>query len=205
MSRPERSGEVDELRASRARLVEAADAERRRIARDLHDGLQSRLALLAVQAGMSDGASPELREGIEAAIDELRALVHGVMPAELTERGLPAAVQGLADRMPICVALTVEGFEERPAPALESTAFFVTAEAMMNAVRHARASELAVTLTRDPERLGIEVRSDGIAGAGDGDEVRAMADRVEALGGVLRIESALGAGTLVHVELPCAP
>ena len=193
-----------ELRVSRARLVEAGDAERRRISRDLHDGLQSRLVLLAVQAGVTEGTSPELRAGLEAAIDELRDLVHGVMPAELTERGLPAAVKGLADRMPIGVVLAVEGFEERPAPAVESTAFFVTAEAMVNAVKHARATELTVTLARDAERLGIDVRDDGIGGAGAGNGIRSMTDRVEALGGVLRIESAVGAGTLVHVELPCA-
>jgi signal transduction histidine kinase len=193
-----------ELRASRARLVETGDSERRRIARDLHDGLQSRLVLLAVQAGVAPGASPELREGIEAAIDELRALVHGVMPAELTERGLPAAVKGLADRMPIDVALDIDGFERRPAPAIESTAFFVTAEAMINAVKHAQARELTVTLARGAERLDIDVRDDGIGGAGSGNGIRSMTDRAEALGGVLWIESAPGTGTRVHVELPCA-
>lgn len=193
-----------ELRVSRARLVEAGDAERRRISRDLHDGLQSRLVLLAVQAGVTEGTSPELRAGLEAAIDELRDLVHGVMPAELTERGLPAAVKGLADRMPIDVVLAVEGFEERPAPAVESTAFFVTAEAMVNAVKHARATELRVTLACGESRLGIDVRDDGIGGAGVGNGIRSMTDRVEALGGELRIQSAVGAGTLVHVELPCA-
>lgn len=193
-----------ELRASRARLVEAGDAERRRIARDLHDGLQSRLVLLAVQAGIARGSTGELREGIETAIGELRALVHGVMPAELTERGLPAAVKGLADRMPLDVVLDVRGFERRPSPAVESTAYFVTAEAMVNAVKHAHAAELTVTLARDSERLRIDVRDDGIGGAGSGNGIRSMTDRVEALGGKLRIESALGAGTLVGVELPCA-
>lgn len=195
-----------ELRASRIRIVEAGDAERRRIARDLHDGLQSRLVLLAVQAGVARGSTAELREGIETAIDELRDLVHGVMPAELTERGLPAAVKGLADRMPISSVLEVSGLEERPAPAVESTAFFVTAEAMVNAVKHAHASELTVTLVRTDERLLIAVRDDGIGGAtatAAGGGVRSMTDRVEALGGSLRIESAVGAGTLVEVELPC--
>jgi signal transduction histidine kinase len=193
-----------ELRASRARLVEAGDAERRRIARDLHDGLQSRLVLLAVQAGVARGSTAELREGIETAIDELRALVHGVMPAELTERGLPAAVKGLADRMPIDVALDVAGFERRPSPAVESTAYFVAAEAMVNAVKHAHAARLTVTLARAAERLSIDVRDDGIGGAGSGNGIRSMTDRVEALGGKLRIDSALGAGTRVTVELPCA-
>ena len=193
-----------ELRVSRARLVEAGDAERRRIARDLHDGLQSRLVLLAVQAGVARGSTAELREGIETAIDELRALVHGVMPAELTERGLPAAVRGLADRMPIDVVLHVTGLEQRPTPAVESTAFFVTAEAMVNAVKHAHATELTVTLARDAERLRIDVRDDGIGGAGSGNGIRSMTDRVDALGGRLHIHSGLGAGTHVQVELPCA-
>ncbi|MDW5598403.1 sensor histidine kinase [Conexibacter stalactiti] len=195
-----------ELRASRARLVEAGDEERRRIARDLHDGLQSRLVLLAVQAGVAPGTSSELREGIEVAIDELRALVHGVMPAELTERGLPAAVNELADRMPIDVVLEVAGFERRPSPAVESTAFFVTAEAMVNAVKHARADELTVTLAHGERALRIEVRDDGTGGAGarSGNGIRSIADRVEALGGRLRIDSATGAGTRVMVELPCA-
>jgi signal transduction histidine kinase len=195
-----------ELRASRIRIVEAGDAERRRIARDLHDGLQSRLVLLAVQAGVARGSTAELREGIETAIDELRDLVHGVMPAELTERGLPAAVQGLADRMPIATVVEISGFEERPAPAVESTAFFVTAEAMVNAVKHAHARELIVTLARVDERLLIAVRDDGIGGAttAAGGGIRSMTDRVEALGGSLRIKSAVGAGTLIEVELPCA-
>jgi signal transduction histidine kinase len=193
-----------ELRASRARLVEAGDAERRRIASDLHDGLQSRLVLLAVQAGLARGSTSDLREGIETAIDELRALVHGVMPAELTERGLPAAVKGLADRMPIAVVMDVAGFDRRPSPAVESTAFFVASEAMVNAVKHAHATELTVMLRRGPKVLHIDVRDDGIGGAGHGGGIRSMTDRVEALGGKLRIESSLGAGTRVRVELPCA-
>jgi signal transduction histidine kinase len=197
-----------ELRASRARLVEAGDAERRRIARDLHDGLQSRLVLLAIEAGVGRRSTDDLRLGIEAAIDELRALVHGVIPPELTERGLPAAVERLADRMPIDTAIDVAGFERRPSPAVESTAYFVTAEAMANAVKHARAGQLAVTLRHDRQRLRIEVRDDGIGGAGAGTGagagVRSIADRVEALGGVVRIESPIGAGTRVTAELPCA-
>lgn len=193
-----------ELRASRARIVEAGDAERRRIARDLHDGLQSRLVLLAVKAGvMGDGAT-ELRTGIETAIDELRALVHGVVPAELTERGLAAAVEGLADRMPISVELRVEGLADRLPPAVESTGYFVVSEALVNAVKHARAGELAVTLLRaDGDRLRIEVRDDGVGGAGAGNGTRSMADRVEALGGWLRIDSTAGRGTRVEVEIPC--
>lgn len=194
-----------ELRASRARLVAAGDAERRRIARDLHDGLQSRLVLLAVQAGVVGGPAGELREGLEVAIDELRALVHGVMPAELTERGLPAAVEGLADRMPVEVRLEVVGFEQRLPPAVESTGFMVISEALVNAVKHARARDIGVTLVRRASGvLAIEVRDDGIGGAGPGHGMRSIADRVDALGGRLAIESPTGAGTRVTVELPCA-
>jgi signal transduction histidine kinase len=106
--------------------------------------------------------------------------------------------------MPIEVALDVAGLERRLPPAVESTGFFVVSEALVNAVKHARASELAVTLRRGPEdRLSIEVRDDGIGGAGNGNGTRSIADRVEALGGRLRIDSATGAGTCVRVELPC--
>lgn len=194
-----------ELRASRARLVEAGDAERRRIARDLHDGLQSRLVLLAVQAGVIGGPAVELRDGLEVAIDELRALVHGVMPAELTERGLPAAVEGLADRMPVEVRLEVVGLERRLSPAVESTGFMVISEALVNAVKHARARDISVALVRRAnDVLLIEVHDDGIGGAGPGHGTRSIADRVDALGGRLEIESPTGAGTRVTVELPCA-
>lgn len=193
-----------ELRASRARLVAAGDAERRRIARDLHDGLQSRLVLLAVQAGVIGGPAIELRDGLEVAIDELRALVHGVMPAELTERGLPAAVEGLADRMPIEVRLEVVGLQRRLSPAVESTGFMVISEALVNAVKHARALDISVTMIRRAsDVLAIEVYDDGIGGAGPGHGTRSIADRVDALGGRLTIESPTGAGTRVTVELPC--
>ena len=129
------------LRASRARIAAAADDERRRIARDLHDGLQSRLVFLAVQAGT--GADPlVLRAGLEAAIDELRELVDGVMPAQLTERGLAAAVQELADRLPTPIELQVAGLEQRLAPELETAAYFVVSEAIVNAVKHSGSASL---------------------------------------------------------------
>jgi signal transduction histidine kinase len=191
-----------ELRASRLRLVEASDAERRRIARDLHDGLQSRLVFLAVQAGV--GGQDELHDGLQKAIDELRDLVHGVMPAALTERGLPAAVEGLTDRLAVAVELEVAGLEQRLPPAVESTGFFVVAEALVNATKHARAGALRVALDRDLDgRLRIDVDDDGVGGAGHGHGTRSMQDRVEALGGSLRIDSVAGRGTHVRAELPC--
>jgi signal transduction histidine kinase len=168
-----------------------------------------RRSVVRTRAGLP--VAGEQHRGVARAVaaaafdNELRALVNGVMPSALTERGLPAAVRGLADRIPIDVELEIAGFEERPAPALESTAFFVTAEAMINAVKHAHANRLTVSLVRSSERLAIDVRDDGIGGAtGTGNGIRSMTDRVEALGGELRTKSALGAGTLVHVELPCA-
>jgi signal transduction histidine kinase len=195
---------IVELRASRSRLVVTSDDERRRIARDLHDGLQSRLLFLAVQAGTGADAGA-LRVGIEAAIDELRDLVDGVMPAQLTERGLPAAVEDLADRLPIPIELNVVGFEQRLAPELETAAYFVVSEAIVNAVKHAEATTLAVTLERADGHLSIEVADAGRGGArvGSGNGLRGMGDRVAALGGQLAIESAAG-GTRVRAVIPCA-
>jgi signal transduction histidine kinase len=209
---------VVELRASRSRLVAAADDERRRIARDLHDGLQARLVFLAVQAGTGAQAGA-LRVGIEAAIDELRDLVDGVMPAQLTERGLPAAVEDLADRLPTPIVLNVVGFGQRLAPAVETAAYFIVSEAIVNAVKHAGSTTLSVSLERSNGSLSIEVADAGGGGAqaggggaraggggariGGGNGLRGMDDRVAALGGRLAVESA-GGGTRVKAVIPCA-
>ena len=191
-----------ELRASRSRLAAAADGERRRIARDLHDGLQSRLVFLAVQAG--SGAEPlTLRTGIEAAIDELRELVDGVMPAQLTERGLPAAVRGLADRLPVPIELRVVGLDDRIAPEVETAAYFVVSEAIVNAVKHAESDSLRVSLDRTDGRLRVEVADDGAGGAGPGGGIRGMADRVAAVGGEFAFDSGDGGGTRVEAVIPC--
>jgi signal transduction histidine kinase len=190
------------LRASRARIAAAADEERRRIARDLHDGLQSRLVFLAVQAGT--GAEPlVLRNGLQAAIDELRELVDGVMPAQLTERGLTAAVQELADRLPTPVLLQVSGLERRLAPELETAAYFVVSEAIVNAVKHSGSASLGVALNRTSGTLRIEVSDDGAGGAQAGAGVRGMADRVAAVAGALTVDSPTGGGTRVRAEIPC--
>jgi signal transduction histidine kinase len=192
-----------ELRASRSRIAAAADDERRRIARDLHDGLQSRLVFLAVQAG--SGSEPEaLRVGIESAIDELRELVDGVMPAQLTERGLPAAVTSLADRLPIPIAIEVAGLEDRLAPEVETAAYFVVSEAIVNAVKHAEPESLEVLLDRADGRLRIEVADDGAGGAHPAGGIRGITDRVEALGGGISFESEHGRGTRVEAVIPCA-
>jgi len=196
------------------RLAQAADRERRRIAQDLHDGLQTRLVLLAVEAdrvcGELDRATAirdqvaGLRRGLEQAIAELRAFVDGVMPAALTERGLCAAVQELTDRMPIPVQLSLDPWTGRLPPAVESTGYFVISEAVTNAVKHSGAGELGVSVGLADDRLRIEVRDDGIGGArtdGPGG-IRGIGDRVGALGGRLLVHSPPGGGTRVIAEVP---
>lgn len=191
-----------ELRASRARLVAAADGERRRIARDLHDGLQSRLVFLGVQADAGADRTV-LGPGIQTAIDELRELVDGVMPAQLTQRGLTSAVEELLDRVPAVVQLQVRGLEERVRPGVETAAYFVVSEAVVNAVKHANATAIGVTIQRSADRLRVAVTDDGDGGARTGGGIRGMADRVEAQGGELTVDSPVGGGTSVRAVIPC--
>lgn len=203
-------------RVSRAQIVEAADRERRRIARDLHDGLQSRLVLLGMSAErlrIDATASPrtradaaELESGLQAAITELREIVHGLMPAALVERGLYAAAQELADRMPIPTALECDPGGAPLPDVVESTSYRVISEALANAVKHSRARSLVIRLDHSGDRLRIEVSDDGVGGAhlNGGAGMRGMADRVDALDGVLVVDSPLGGGTRVAVEVPCA-
>lgn len=204
-----------ELQRSRARLVEAADRERRRIAQNLHDGLQVKLVLLALEAqrlaGHEDASSAfsdaatTLRSGIDAAAAELRQLVHAVMPAPLIERGLGAATQDMVDRLPLPTRLSLAGVNGSLPPSVSSTAYFVVAEALTNAVKHAHASRLAVNLAQQGDLLKIEVSDDGIGGVvrGGGLGLRSLADRVDVLGGTLQIRSPGGAGTHIVAELPC--
>jgi signal transduction histidine kinase len=204
----------DELRESRSRLVSAADAERRRIAQNLHDGLQAKLVLLALEAqqlGVQPGAAPAvveaataLRRRIDAAAAELRELVHAVMPAALVERGLAAAAEDLADRVPLPVKLEIS-VDGPLSGALSATAYYVLAEGLANAVKHARASELTVSIIRAEDRLLVEVRDDGIGGAaaGAGLGLRSLADRVDTVGGRLIVTSGAGQGTSLRAELPC--
>jgi signal transduction histidine kinase len=204
----------DALRESRARIVEAADRERRRIARDLHDSLQAQLVTLAMKADRiasspeassvaSDAA--EVRAGLEDASEILRGLVQGVMPALLIERGLYAATEDLVDRMPVPTRLELSA-ADRPLPdSVVSTGYFVVAEALTNAIKHSKARELAVSLARPDGALRIEVRDDGVGGArvGGGWGLRGMADRLDVLGGRLVVDSPRGGGTLVVAEVPC--
>ncbi len=191
-----------ELRASRTRIAVAASQERRRIARDLHDGLQARLVFLAIQAGA--GADPiQLRDGIRSAVDELRELVDGVMPAILTERGLGPAVEDLRDRMRAPIEIVARGLPDRPAPDVETAAYFVATEAVVNAVKHARCTAMTVTIERTADRLVLVVTDDGVGGVRPGHGVRGMADRVAALGGELTVVSPSGGGTDVRAVIPC--
>jgi signal transduction histidine kinase len=199
------------LAESRARLAAAGDEERRRIARDLHDGVQSRLVAVALRAGRLAAdpvAAPEvvreahaLRTETEATLDELRGLVQGVMPALLVERGLGAATEDLVDRLPVPAELELVATDDGLPEQVETTAYFVVAEAVTNAVKHADASRLHVRVAREGDLLAVEVRDDGRGGAAGLDRLR---DRVDAHGGRLLVDSEPGAGTRVRAELPCA-
>ncbi len=204
-----------ELKRSRERIVRAGDNERRRIARNLHDGLQVRLVLLALQAQeiaehaeappSVQEASVELRLGVDGAAAELRALVHDVLPAALIERGLCAATEDLVDHVPIPTTLQMSVAEDDLSQVVESTAYFVVAEALTNALKHARPTSLQVGLTRVGDHLRVEVADDGVGGAHvrAGSGLGGLTDRVETLGGRLRLTSPPDRGTRLVAELPC--
>jgi signal transduction histidine kinase len=194
------------LRRSRARIVEAGDGERRRLARDLHDGLQTRLVLLAIAAqDVAGETAPAVRSGIQSAIQELRAIVENVIPAALSQGGLYAAAEDLADRAPIPTELRLD---PPPAPlsaAVETTGWFVLSECLANVVKHAQAGALRISLGSAGPNLRIEIADDGVGGAqaGPGNGLRSMADRVEAHDGRLQIDSPPGGGTRIVMEVPC--
>jgi signal transduction histidine kinase len=201
------------LRRSRERIVETADRERRRIAQDLHDGLQVKLVLLALEAqhvanGLPPGASTrdqaiDLRHGIDAAAAELRALVHAVMPSALLERGLAMATEDLLDRLPLRSLLEVTDVGPLPM-SVQSTAYFVVAEAVANVVKHADADTVRVHVTETDGVLTVDVEDDGVGGAaiGLGTGIRGLLDRVDVLGGELQLISPPGLGTRLTVRLP---
>jgi signal transduction histidine kinase len=204
-----------ELQLSRVRIVQAADRERSRIARDLHDGIQVDLVLLALNAqeladspGLPEPAAAAavgLRRKIDDAAAGLRRLVHAVMPAPLTARGVVSAVTDLADRMPIPTLVDTDVADRLPA-AVESTAYFIVAEALANTVKHAAAGRAWVRLCRRDGALEIEVGDDGLGGAnpGNGLGLGDLADRADSVGGRLHIDSPTGRGTRILAELPCA-
>jgi signal transduction histidine kinase len=203
-----------QLAASRARIVEAGDAERRRLERNLHDGAQQRLVSLALNLRLaaracdptdesSRSAFDRAGEELAQALEELRELARGIHPAVLSDRGLEPAIEALAARTPVPVRWAIELEQRLPEP-VEAAAYYVVAEALTNAAKHARASEVSVRIARTNGLAEIEVADDGIGGAGaeGGSGLRGLADRVEALGGRLRLDSPIGSGTTVRAEIP---
>jgi signal transduction histidine kinase len=204
-----------ELQASRARLVEATDAERRRIERDLHDGTQQRLVSIAMSLGLLETRLPtqavaakplvrETREALALALAELRELTHGINPPLLVERGLGAALDELCRRAALPTHLEV-ALERRLPDQVESAAYFVASEALTNAAKHSHGSEVRVIAADRDQSLAIEVSDDGIGGAGTagGSGLRGLADRVEALGGSFTVSSPPGRGTTLRAQIPC--
>jgi PAS domain S-box-containing protein len=205
---------LDELRASRARIVDAADAARRKIERDLHDGAQQRLVSLTLEARMArtrlakdpDSAGPFLErfaEELAGASEELRELARGIHPAVLTDRGLGPAIEALVSRATVPVEV-LEVPDARLPPVAETTAYFTVAEALTNVAKYANATHATVRLASQNGTLVVEVRDDGIGGAdpAGGSGLSGLADRVGAIDGSLSITSPPGEGTLVRAVLP---
>jgi PAS domain S-box-containing protein len=201
-----------DLAASRARIVEATDDERRRVVRDLHDGAQQRLVHTVVTLKLAKRALAQNKEGAPAlvsdaldhaqrATDELRELSHGILPAVLTLGGLHAGVEALASRTPVPVDIDVS--VGRLSATIEATAYFVVAEALTNVAKHARARSAAVTARIEHDTLRVDVRDDGVGGARpDGSGLLGLRDRLAALDGRLRVESPADGGTLVAADIP---
>lgn len=213
-SRP-RPSRHDVAEGAGVRIVLAADEERRRIERDLHDGAQQRIVALALRlraaqrrlggvAGAEvDGLLAEAVHELELAVTELRDLARGIHPATLTEEGLGAALESLTSRSPLAVSLDVCP-ERLPSP-VESTAYFVICEALANAAKHGQASEVSVCAGLRDGTLLVVVEDDGVGGAraGGGSGLLGLAERVGALGGRLDVRSHADAGTRIVAEIPC--
>jgi signal transduction histidine kinase len=204
----------EELAASRARLVEAADEARRRIERDLHDGAQQRLVAAALELTILDrrlerdpaGARSALeraREQLDQGLVELRDLARGIHPAVLTERGLEAAVLALAQRATVPVELEVS-VPERLDAGIEAAAYFVVSEALTNVAKYAGAETASVEVRSSGGSLLVTIADDGVGGAAldRGSGLRGLADRVQAVGGVLSVTSPAGQGTRLTAQLP---
>jgi len=205
---------VEHLTQTRAGAVDAADAERRRLERDLHDGTQQRLVSLAMNLGMARAqaattaearqAIAEAHEEAKAALAELRDLIRGLHPAVLEDRGLDAALSGVAARMPIPVRLTVD-LPRRPPPVIEAVAYFVVSEGLANIAKHAEASQAEGFVQRAGDRLHIIISDDGVGGADParGTGLTGLARRASAVDGSFEISSPPGGPTLLTVDLPC--
>jgi signal transduction histidine kinase len=206
---------VEQLAQTRAGAVDAADTERRRLERDLHDGTQQRLVALAMNLGMARAGTTtveEAREAIaeaheeaKAALTELRDLVRGLHPPVLADRGLDAALSGIAARMPIPVRLTVD-VPSRPPAMIEAVAYFVVSEGLTNITKHAQASQAEVVVQRAGDRLHVIISDDGVGGANaaHGTGLTGLAKRAASVDGTFEIASPPGGPTLLTVDLPCA-
>jgi len=207
--------QLEEVRASRARIVEFGDAERRRVERNLHDGAQQRLVNLSLALGIArsqvgtaseeeialalDEAAAELRHTLA----ELRELARGIHPVILSEAGLGPALASLAERSPIPVTVTAAPPDRLP-PRVEETAYYVACEALANAAKHAHATAVTINARQHDGRLLVEVGDDGVGGADpNGSGLRGLADRVAAVDGHLHTDSPAGQGTRITAELPC--
>ena len=206
---------LEELQASRARIVEAGDLERRRLERNLHDGAQQILVSLSLTLRLAqaklDSDVEEARnlltsasEQLALALEELRELARGIHPAVLADRGLGPALEALATRAPLAVDVEAAPAERLPEP-VEAAAYFVVSEALANVAKYANASGATVRVSRDNGRALVEVEDDGVGGADPrrGSGLRGLADRVEALDGRLEVASPPGGGTTVRAEIPC--
>jgi signal transduction histidine kinase len=208
--------QVSQLTVTRARVVDAADAERRRIERDLHDGAQQQLVSLAMNLGRAKAKFDTDPEGARQLVDqahqeakdsitELRNVVQGVYPAVLTDRGLDAALSALAARSAVPVRLDVD-LRERPSPTIEAVAYFVVSESLTNTARHSGATRADVHIEHDGNRLLVSVSDDGHGGATEkpGGGLAGLRDRVAAVDGSFRLQSSPTGGTTVTMEVPCA-
>jgi PAS domain S-box-containing protein len=213
----ELQGRLEELAASRARIVTAGDVARRRLERNLHDGAQQRLVTLSLSLRValekldSDPAATraalaEASDELDLALDELRELARGLHPAVLSDRGLRAAVETLAGRVRVPVEITDIPEVRLPEP-VEAAAYYLIAEALTNVTKYAQASSVRIRVAASDALVVVEVSDDGVGGAdpATGSGLRGMADRVEALGGSLEVVSPAGVGTSLRAEIPGKP
>lgn len=205
---------LDELRGSRARVIEAGQKERQRLERDLHDGAQQRLVSLSLDLGVlearlrddpdANAILARARDEVAVSLAELRDLARGLHPAVLSAHGLPVALESLAARAPVPVRLAVD-LDGRLAESVEVAAYYVVSESLANIGKHAQATSATVDVAHNGQQVVVEVVDDGVGGADteQGSGLRGLTDRVEALGGRLRIWTPRGGGTRVRAELPC--
>jgi|1186.fasta_scaffold01569_4 signal transduction histidine kinase len=211
----ELAARLDEVRGSRARVLEAGHTERKRLERDLHDGAQQRLVALSLQLkllerevgddGSARGKLESAQREVDTSLAELRALARGIHPAVLTAHGLSVALEQVSALAPVPVRLTVQ-VEERVPEQVEVAAYYVVTESLTNITKHAHATKVTVDVVRTTSGISVEIVDDGVGGADTerGSGLRGLADRVEALGGRLRIWTPEGGGTRVRAEIPCA-